>query len=167
MAQVYAIFSGGPIFHGHHSGAKAWRLRSRFVARQGRHGGRCIAPRFPLWSPNGLNIVFESIRKGSYDLWIKPSNGAGTEEPLLGTPNQEWPLDWSKDGRFILYDQIGQKTGSDLLALPMTGDDRKPIVIANTPFEERNGQFSPDTGGSHMKRTSRASSTFWRGRFRS
>jgi len=30
------------------------------------------------------------------------------------------------------------------LALPMMGNDRKPIVIVNTPFEELNGQFSPD-----------------------
>jgi Tol biopolymer transport system component len=26
----------------------------------------------------------------------------------------------------------------------MTGNDRKPIVVANTPFEESGGQFSPD-----------------------
>jgi len=26
----------------------------------------------------------------------------------------------------------------------MTGEDRKPIVVANTKFEERQGQFSPD-----------------------
>jgi hypothetical protein len=33
---------------------------------------------------------------------------------------------------------------SDLFALPMTGEDRTPIVIANTPAEERMGEFSPD-----------------------
>jgi Tol biopolymer transport system component len=26
----------------------------------------------------------------------------------------------------------------------MTGNERKPRVLVNTPFEERNGQFSPD-----------------------
>ena len=54
------------------------------------------------------------------------------------------PLDWSKDGRFLLYSQGDPKTGGDLWALPMTGNDRKPVVVANTAFEERQGQFSPD-----------------------
>jgi Tol biopolymer transport system component len=99
---------------------------------------------FPLWSPDGSKIVFESIRKGSFDLWIKPSGGAGTEELLLGTSSHEWPLDWSKDGRFLLYQRIDQQTGLDLWALPMFGDSRNEFVVANTPYEERNGQFSPN-----------------------
>jgi hypothetical protein len=111
---------------------------------------------FPLWSPDGTKIVFESSRKGSYDLWLMSANKTGSEELLLGTPMNEWPVHWSKDGRFLLYYQSGPTGGSDLLALPMTGggaqggqaaagnNDRKPIVVANTKFEERQGQFSPD-----------------------
>src|SRR5262249_14876891 len=56
------------------------------------------------------------------------------------------PLSWSKDGRFLLYQSSDPKTGLNLMALPVTGDDRKPIVIANAPFSEDNGQFSPDGG---------------------
>jgi Tol biopolymer transport system component len=100
---------------------------------------------FPVWSPDGSRIVFESKRKGgSWDLWIKPSSGAGTEDLLLETPNDEWPYDWSKDGRFLLYHVTDPKTGGDLWALPMMGADRKPIAVATTPFTEHNGQFSPD-----------------------
>ena len=100
---------------------------------------------FPIWSPDGSRIAFESKRKGgSYDIWLKPSSGAGTEELLLETPNDEWPYDWSKDGRFLLYLESDPKTGFDLWALPMTGNDRKPAVVVNTPFAEQDGQFSPD-----------------------
>jgi Tol biopolymer transport system component len=99
---------------------------------------------YPVWSPDGARVAFESRRKGSYDIWVRPSSGAGTEELLLETPNNEWPNDWSKDGRFLLYYQDSQKTGADLWALPLTGSDRKPLVVANTPFEESKGQFSPD-----------------------
>jgi Tol biopolymer transport system component len=67
------------------------------------------------------------------------------EELVLGTPSNEWPVSWSKDGRFLLfYQDGGEKTAADLWALPMTGDDRAPIVVANTPFSERVGDFSPD-----------------------
>ena len=43
-----------------------------------------------------------------------------------------------------MYREADPKTGGDLWVLPMTGNDRKPIPIVNTPFEELNGQFSPD-----------------------
>ena len=68
----------------------------------------------------------------------------GMEERLLATPSNEWPLDWSMDGRFLLYYQDGGKTGADLWALSITGDDRAPIAVAKTPFEETTGEFSPD-----------------------
>jgi Tol biopolymer transport system component len=99
---------------------------------------------FPLWAPDGSRIAFESARTGSWDIWLKPSSGVGMEERILGTPSNEWPLDWSMDGRFLLYYQDGGKTGADLWALPMTGDDRAPIAVANTRFEETTGEFSPD-----------------------
>ncbi len=112
-----------------------------------------------LWSPDGTRIAFQSNRKGRYDLYLKPSNNAVAEELLLETPNQKYAQDWSKDGRYLLYGETDPKTGRDLLALPMsganasptgrsnqemTGNDRKPIVVVKTPFEELNGQFSPD-----------------------
>jgi Tol biopolymer transport system component len=49
---------------------------------------------------------------------------------------------WSADGRYLLYQEAGPKTGWDLWALPNGG--RKPIAVVNSPFDERNGQFSPD-----------------------
>jgi len=54
------------------------------------------------------------------------------------------PCDWSLDGRFVLYKQIDQATGTtDLWALPMTGE-RTPLPVVRTPHDERDGQFSPD-----------------------
>ena len=98
----------------------------------------------PVWSPDGMRIAFFSSRKGPSNLYLKPSSGAGAEELLLESPNAKAPQDWSKDGRFLLYREADPKTGRDLWALPVTGNDRKPIVVVKTPFEELNGQFSPD-----------------------
>jgi Tol biopolymer transport system component len=101
---------------------------------------------FPVWSPDGARVAFHSQRNGTFDVWIKRSSGSvGTEELLVGTRDNEWPLDWSRDGRFLLYHRSDQNYArSDLWALPMTGNTRDPIAVANTPFEERLGQFSPD-----------------------
>jgi len=99
----------------------------------------------PVWSPDGSQIAFESQRNGTFDIWVKPATGGVAEAMALETANNEWPLDWSRDGKFLLFQRCDENyTSSDLLALPMTGDDRTPVVIADTPFEERTGSFSPD-----------------------
>jgi Tol biopolymer transport system component len=98
----------------------------------------------PVWSPDGTQLAFESSRKGPFDIYLKASSQTAPEQPLLESSESKWPFDWSRDGRYLLYHVSDLKTGSDLMALPMTGDDRKPIVVANTPFAEDDGQFSPD-----------------------
>jgi serine/threonine protein kinase len=98
---------------------------------------------WPLWSPDGTQIAFRSNRKGAYDLYLKPSSGASHEEPLQESTKQKGPLQWSSDGRFLLFWETDPKTGFDLWTMPMTGD-RKPLPWVNAPFTESGGQFSPD-----------------------
>ncbi len=97
----------------------------------------------PVWSPDGSRVVFNSNRRGVYDLYQKPADGNGSEDLLLATSQNKAPVDWSPDGRFILFRSPATATGFDLWALPMTGD-RKPFPVVQTAFEERDGQFSPD-----------------------
>ena len=98
---------------------------------------------FPLWSPDGKYIVFDSNRKGHRDLYIKASNGAGSEELLLESAQDKTAYDWSRDGRYLLYSSLDPQTSRDIWVLPMQGD-RRPFVFVNTRFDERAAQFSPD-----------------------
>jgi Tol biopolymer transport system component len=100
---------------------------------------------FPVWSPDSTQIVFESKRKGPYDLYLKSAGGTAAERPLLESEYDKWPMDWSRDGAYVLYYESNPNTAGDLMALPMTTPDKNPIPIAKGPFEEINGQFSPDT----------------------
>jgi eukaryotic-like serine/threonine-protein kinase len=99
---------------------------------------------FPVWSPDGKWIAFGSTRNGPYNIFRKLASGVGPEEMLLQSPQNQLPSDWSADGRFILFRLTDQKNGYDLWALPTFGD-RKSIPVATTLFEERDGQFSPDS----------------------
>jgi len=101
-----------------------------------------------IWSPDGSRVVFNSNPNRSNsnrvnDLYQKPASGAGAEELLLPSPQLKTPLDWSSDGRFVLYRSADPEMGWNLWALPMDGD-RKPFPVVRTNSDERDGQFSPD-----------------------
>ncbi|MFN2386837.1 MAG: protein kinase, partial [Thermoanaerobaculia bacterium] len=99
---------------------------------------------FPVWSSDGAELVFLSNRNGPEDLYRKKVAGAGNEELLYRSAvAHKHPLDWSRDGRFILYHTQQQQTGSDIMALPLFGD-REPIPYLASEFEERYARFSPD-----------------------
>jgi Tol biopolymer transport system component len=98
---------------------------------------------FPLWSPDGRHIVFQTNAKGFLDLYQKPVVGTSPPELVVATTQSKSPNDWSADGRWLLYRSLDPANGWDLWALPMEGD-RKPVPVVQTSFSERDGQFSPD-----------------------
>jgi eukaryotic-like serine/threonine-protein kinase len=98
---------------------------------------------FPLWSPDGKRIVFTSDREVAPGLYLRPADGAGEEELLLGVGSVSGPSSWSPDGRHLMFVFLDPKTGLDLQVLPMTGD-RKPWSFLNSRFGEGGGEFSPD-----------------------
>src|SRR5206468_2177789 len=98
--------------------------------------------RFPVWSPEGGRIAFESAGSRSVKLSVKPSNAGGDEEVLFESPEGKIPCDWSPDGRFLLYYVPDPQTGTDLWVLPR--GTRVPFVFLKTEANELWGQFSPD-----------------------
>lgn len=101
----------------------------------------------PVWSPDGGKVAFGSQRNGGItNLYQRASNGTGQDELLFESkdPNKA-PWDWSRDGRFILFNVADSKTREDLCALPVTGQgDKKPFVVRSSPFSETQAQLSPD-----------------------
>ena len=98
----------------------------------------------PIWSPDGLRILYPNRRRGVFDLYIKPANGAGQEEVMvkLGTPTG-WATSWSRDGRYVLYQIPSDKIRQELWIAPQF-EDRKPFPYLQTQFNEQEGAFSPD-----------------------
>ena len=76
-------------------------------------------------------------------MFQKSTSGTVDEQPLLAGPLTESPLDWSRDGRFLLYSAQDPKTASDIWVLPLIGE-RKPFAVLQSSFDEIQGQFSPD-----------------------
>jgi Tol biopolymer transport system component len=107
---------------------------------------------FPVWSPDGKQVAYSANRGASWGIYRMDASGAGQEELLLGgSKSGAVPSSWSPDGRHLLYqtgdNQVsGGAENQDIFLLPLTGSpqERKPVPYLQTPFRERNAQFSPD-----------------------
>ncbi|MDA2938425.1 hypothetical protein MYX75_09205, partial [Acidobacteria bacterium AH-259-A15] len=94
--------------------------------------------RDPTWSPDGRRIVFSSDRQGPRSLFQKDLS-TGQEEPLLTLDEPIAVDDWTRDGRFIIFRNLGKA----VYALPMEGE-RKPQLLIDTPYVEDESHVSPD-----------------------
>jgi len=68
----------------------------------------------PIWSPDGGHIVFSSNREHKFELHLKDSNGANDEKVIGQGPVDAFPTDWSRDGKYIIYQR-----GSELWFMTM------------------------------------------------
>ncbi len=95
-----------------------------------------------IWSPDATRIAFTSDRTGQRNIYSKPADGSGSEEMLLGgKEGQENVEDWSRDGKYLMYNLQPPK-GTHIYVLPLA--DRKPVPYLNTEFRTHQGQFSPN-----------------------
>jgi eukaryotic-like serine/threonine-protein kinase len=98
---------------------------------------------FPIWSPDGMRIVFLSPSGRSNHMLLISSDGSATDpERLTTSENVNLPLTWSPDGVFIMFSETISRGRSDLWLLRMSDRTTRPWL--QTPFEEADGRFSPD-----------------------
>ena len=100
----------------------------------------------PVWSPDGIRFVLNTPGEGGRPtVGIKHVDGSRPDEELVPNfPNVRIATDWSADGQSVIFKQQDVATGTwDLWAVPVQGD-RVPQQITSTPYDERDGQFSPD-----------------------
>jgi eukaryotic-like serine/threonine-protein kinase len=99
----------------------------------------------PVWSPDGTTIVF--CIGGPPNLYARKVNGSEGAERLIDSPDSLYPLDWSPDGRYLLFrltsNDPSQKASFDLWLMDMR-EGRKTAPFTSTPFKEGRSQFSPD-----------------------
>ena len=102
---------------------------------------------WPVWSPDGREMIFASDRPTSNErkgqqgsIYRKAVDGSGGET-LIATDGA--PTDWSSDGQFVVFNRTAALNNSDIWILPLPGD-QKAFPIVQTSFDETAGRFSPD-----------------------
>jgi Tol biopolymer transport system component len=98
----------------------------------------------PLWDPDGQHVVFYSRRFGGGGPARRAVSG-GQPQPLFESGENGLALSWTRDRRYLLMSRNNAKSGRDLIAVSTAGEARE-VIVAASPYEETEGQFSPDGG---------------------
>src|SRR5262249_27811085 len=93
----------------------------------------------PVWSPDGLDLVYSSLGK----VFLAQANGTSRGKELIHSADAVYVTDWSRDGGYWLYSEYSPDTRWDLWILPTSGD-AKPQPYLKTQYNELEGQFAPD-----------------------
>jgi Tol biopolymer transport system component len=97
----------------------------------------------PIWSPDGRQIAFASAREGPPSVYVMTVGTRGQDQRLTPPGQISFPLDWSRDGRFLVYRVDDAKNRGDIWLIPMSGA-RTPTPIVHTPSNESEAAISPD-----------------------
>jgi Tol biopolymer transport system component len=98
----------------------------------------------PTWSPDGSEIAYSSDRKGHRDIYATSASGGGQERTLLESTDDKTLLDWTADGKALIYSVLNAKTSRELWTLPLTGSQRTPVPLLGAPYRQDEAVSSPD-----------------------
>jgi serine/threonine-protein kinase len=98
---------------------------------------------YPVWTRDGLRVIFSSQRGGARNLFWQAADGTGTVERLTDSPNQQNAVAVSPDGRRLIFTETAPKTGEDVMQLELDGSHRVAPLV-QSPAIDRNGMVSPD-----------------------
>jgi serine/threonine-protein kinase len=100
------------------------------------------ADTYPVWTPDGRRIVFES-RRAPAGLYSRAADGTGGVELLVEDQQRLSPQSMTHDGKWLIGRRTVEGRGHDLMAVGMDGGTESRVLIGSD-FNERNGEISPD-----------------------
>jgi eukaryotic-like serine/threonine-protein kinase len=97
---------------------------------------------FPVWSPDGTEMIFASDRDGRVSFYRTSTTGAAGEERVFMAPSTGgfFPTDWSDDERGLAFHSYPR---GDISLLPLSSDFL-PGPLVESPFTDWVAALSPD-----------------------
>lgn len=136
-SQMIVLFASRP---SNVNSNQIYRVRPTGASLQQLTHDPILYPSFPRWSPDGQQIVFTTVGKGS--LRIATMDGHGHQVVWLNTPfDVEWNPVWSPDGAWLLF--LGRQ--GDFSDLYKIRPDRRELQrLTHDLLVESEPVWSPD-----------------------
>jgi Tol biopolymer transport system component len=98
----------------------------------------------PVWSPDSSRIAsfVAGKEEGAYDLYVRQAEAGARPDLLFRSPFPKYPTDWSRDGRYILFNASNEASKFDVWAVSTA--DRRAGPVLDTVNVERDAVLSPD-----------------------
>jgi len=98
---------------------------------------------WPVWSPDGAQLVFRSGTMGAFKMWQIPLDRSRPAAQLPGTGISQSAESWSPDGHALAYTAITPEAGSHIMVESLEGDHvSRPF--ADIKAAAGSPKFSPD-----------------------
>jgi Tol biopolymer transport system component len=97
----------------------------------------------PVWSPDGRRLAMSAINGNDKDLYAATADGGAPPTLLLHRPGEQWPSDWTRDGREVLFTDVPPDKRRAIMALSLT-KGAEPRTVVQTAYNATGGRLSPD-----------------------
>jgi dipeptidyl aminopeptidase/acylaminoacyl peptidase len=98
---------------------------------------------YPVWSPDGASLVFQTNRRGPNDLWLQPATGPGVELALHESA-VAWKVPTSWVGDTLAFVSQDAATGFDVWLLRPVRPGVAPVPLLHSAASESSAAISPD-----------------------
>ncbi len=100
----------------------------------------------PTWSAYGDEIAYRLQGADGSSLRSTAADGTGEPAVLVESPTLLRNPSWSRDGRYLVYEEVNPETGRDIryLQIETDGSASEPVTFLASPTAERAPKLSPD-----------------------
>ena len=103
--------------------------------------------RFPVWSPEGDRVAFDSLRLGQAAVFVQELAGNAQAVQVINAGGDSLPMSWSPDGKVLLLSTVNLRPGFEgisTLTLGQTSPFPVPSAVPLPVTKTAYGRMSSD-----------------------